>query len=73
MRKEVRLPKNVIKKLQGMPESGMGYQIVNFKLRNGKSLNDLTVLNCSIALVDGDIDVSQVCEVELSEKKGYDL
>lgn len=66
MKKEVQLPENLIKRLQELPESGMGYQIVNFKMQNGKSLDNVTVLNCSIALIEETVDASQITGAELS-------
>lgn len=65
MKKEIKLPNNIVKKLQALPESGMGYQIVNFKLKSGKFLKKITVLNSSIAILEQNITVSEIVEVQL--------
>lgn len=65
---EIKLSENWIKKLQELPETGMGYQIVNLTLTNGKVFNKITVLNCSIAILEEKIDVSQIKNIELSDK-----
>jgi len=64
---EITLPEHLIKKLQELPETGMGYQVVNFKLKNGTALKSVTVLNSSIVLLDNDMDVSEIIKVELSK------
>jgi hypothetical protein len=69
MKKEIQLPDTIIKKLQTLPETGMGYQVVNFKLKNGKSLNNITVLNCSIAVTERGMDISQIVDVEVSKDR----
>lgn len=65
---KVELPENLIKKLQELPETGMGYQVVNLKFIDGKILRDIMILNYSIAILDEDIDVSQIVEIELSKE-----
>ena len=66
---EIKLSENWIKKLQELQETGMGYQIVNLTLTNGKVFNNITVLNCSIAILEEKIDASQIENIELSDKK----
>lgn len=70
-KKRLKLPKYLVEKLKGLPESGMGYQIVNLKLKDGTILKNITVFNSSIAIVDKDIDVSQIEDVELVTKKDF--
>lgn len=65
---EIELPENLIKKLQELPETGMGYQVVNLKFADGKILKNVTILNSSIAILDEKIDVSQIENIELAEK-----
>lgn len=64
---EITLPGHLIKKLQELPETGMGYQVVNFELRDGTILKSVTVLNASIVLLDKDMDVLEIVKVELSK------
>jgi len=64
---EITLPEHLIKRLQELPETGMGYQVVDFELKNGTILKSVTVLNSSIALLDKDMDVSEIVKVELSK------
>lgn len=66
---EIKLSGKLIKKLQKLPETGMGYQVVNFKFKDGKILKNITVLNSSIALLDETINVSQIEEIKLFESK----
>lgn len=65
---EIKLSENWIKKLQELPETGMGYQVVNLKFVDGKILKNVTILNSSIAILDKKIDVSQIEDIELAEK-----
>jgi hypothetical protein len=41
----VRLEDRFVKKLLNLPESGMGYQRVDVRLRDGRELSDLVVYN----------------------------
>ena len=40
-------------------ESGMGYHLVSVKLKNGKILNDRTVLNCSLLVLNEGEEINQ--------------
>lgn len=44
----INLPKKFSDLLENLPEQGMGYQIVDIFLKNGKSLTKKIVLNSSI-------------------------
>lgn len=44
----INLPKKFSDLLENLPEQGMGYQIVDIVLKNGKSLIKKIVLNSSI-------------------------
>ncbi len=48
----ISLPENFITKLVKLPEQGMGYQLVDVKLKNGKVLKNKFVYNCSILELD---------------------
>ena len=65
---ELKLSDRLIKKLQDLPESGMGYQVVNFKLKDGTILKNITVLNSSIVVVDKTLNISNIIDVELVKK-----
>ena len=45
MEKSVKLSDEQIRILEELPESGMGYQIVNITLKNGMILKDRIVMN----------------------------
>ncbi len=45
MEKSVKLSDEQIRILEELPESGMGYQIVNITLKNGVILKDRIVMN----------------------------
>ena len=55
------------KKLVKLPESGMGYQIVDITLKDGRVLNRVTVLNCEIILLPA--EYKNVCEKDIAEIK----
>ena len=65
---ELKLSDRLIKKLQDLPESGMGYQVVNFKLKDGTILKNITVLNSSSVVVDKTLNISNIIDVELVKK-----
>ncbi|MDD4778685.1 MAG: hypothetical protein PHV53_10420 [Fermentimonas sp.] len=64
---EIHLPEFYIKKLQQLPESGMGYQVVDIKLKDGQVLTKLTVLNSSVLLFEGYLEVREIEEIKLSD------
>ncbi len=64
---EIELSDNWIKKLQELPETGMGYQIVNLILTNGKVFDYIIVLNCSIVIIEEKIEISQIKNIELAD------
>lgn len=45
MENKLKLPDIFIKKLEKLPENGMGYQIVVIELKNGEKLKDRIVFN----------------------------
>lgn len=62
-KKEVELSDGLKSRLQSLPETGMGYQLVNFKLKDGTILENIVVINSSIALLDKDIDATQIEDI----------
>jgi len=67
----IKLPENLIKKLQELPETGMGYQVVNLKFANGNLIENVIILNSSILILDKNIKnivVSQIEDIKLKDK-----
>jgi hypothetical protein len=69
MKKEIELPESLTKKLLALPETGMGFQKVTLTLKNGNIKRNITVLNSSIAILEEEIEASEIADVELSEKE----
>jgi hypothetical protein len=64
------------KYLVSLPETGMGYQIVDIRLRSGTLITRLTVNNCSELVIPDKLesfDVEDISEIHLSEKTGGGL
>ncbi len=49
MKHKYDLPSEIQEQLLRLPETGMGYQVVEFTLRGGRIVSPVTVLNGSIA------------------------
>lgn len=64
------LPANFIEVLSYLPETGMGYQIVDIIMEDGTILTK-TVFNSSLVQVDSvdEIDVNQIQDVQLHSKR----
>lgn len=45
MKRRIKLTKEWIKHINSIPESGMGYQIVDISLRDGRLLKNILVIN----------------------------
>lgn len=69
MEKSVKLLDEQIKILEDLPESGMGYQIVNVTLKNGKILKDRIVLNSTYLKVDKNEEMSPKDIASINLKK----
>ena len=69
--KQIELPPRWQHLLVGLPETGMGYQIVDITMNDGTSFERKTVLNCStVELAPGeDLDAEQIMDIELSEER----
>lgn len=63
--KTVRLPPLWIDRLVSLPESGMGYQRVNIRLKRGKVLRDVIVLNAEECQVAEPFEPSDIEDMEL--------
>ena len=61
----IRLPAIWIDRLVHLPESGMGYQRVNIRLREGKVLKDVMVFNAEECQVSEPFETSEIEDVEL--------
>jgi len=67
--KKIKLDKEQIEYLSKLPETGMGYQIVDITLKNGRKINNQTVLNSEFLLLENDdISLEQISKIELSKK-----
>jgi hypothetical protein len=70
-KKKVKLLDAQIRYLESLPEQGMGYQIVDIKLKNGKKLISRVVLNSTYLKVDEEelFDPLQIELIELHNEK----
>lgn len=68
--KTLKLPENFINILINLPETGMGYQIVNVILKSGKVLFQHKVINSELLMIEGDenIAVKDIAKIELESK-----
>jgi len=69
-KKKIQLKEELSAYLSGLPESGMGYQVVDIILKNGQLLSKRTVLNSQYLLLENgeNIDSDFIEKVELREK-----
>ena len=69
MEKSVKLSDEQIRILEDLPESGMGYQIVNITLKNGVILKDRIVLNSTHLKigVDEKINPNDILSINLKK------
>ena len=69
-KKRIQLKEEHIKYLLELPESGMGYQIIDVTLKDGKQLKNRIVLNSQFLLLDDKeiIDPNFIEKVELGKK-----
>ena len=65
MNSKVELPDIIKQKLKMMPETGMGYQIVDFIYLNGEVKENVTVINCSIVPANDLFHVEKVIDVRM--------
>lgn len=69
MKLKVKLSGNLIELLRNLPESGMGYQIVNIYLDTGNIIKSVKVLNSSIALLDENVDLTSIKAIEVVKNR----
>lgn len=69
MDNKIRLIQKHIRYLSSLPEQGMGYQVVDIKLRNGTILKNRIVLNSSLLQLENseNIDPNEIDSVELQK------
>ena len=56
-----------VEKLKALPESGMGYQEVDFDLSGGQTIHGVVVLNCSEVISHPDLPIEEIVGVRLAE------
>ena len=66
----IKLKKEWIRKFQSMPESGMGYHMVDVRLKNGRVIEGV-VYNCEyLELIDtNEIRVEEIHDIKIRRKK----
>ena len=64
--KTIHLPSVWIDRLVSLPETGMGYQKVDFLLKDGGSIDGITVLNAEECSVPESFDPSAIVDVRLA-------
>lgn len=64
----VPLPPTITRDLVRLPKSGMGYQIVDLLLQDGRRIDKVTVVNADTVLLPGarTIDPEAIADIELS-------
>jgi hypothetical protein len=69
-KKRIKLKEKHIKYLLELPESGMGYQIVDLTLKNGQQLKKRIVLNSQFLLLENseNIDPNFIEKVDIGKK-----
>ncbi|WP_181701931.1 hypothetical protein [Chthonobacter albigriseus] len=68
----VQLPDPLVRKLIALPETGMGYQLVDLSLADGRVVRRVQVLNSELALIPDDfgtVDPASVRDVSLSPRQ----
>jgi len=67
MNSKFKIPEKFVHQLVKLPESGMGYQLVNIFLSDGKILRNRKVLNSSILVLEPDENItsSEIENIEL--------
>jgi hypothetical protein len=67
---QLKLPTKFTSYLENLPEQGMGYQIVDIELFNGKTLVDRIVFNSTYLKLNNDekIDSENIKSVKINSK-----
>ena len=68
-KKRIKLKREHTQYLSKLPESGMGYQVVDITLKDGRKLKDKIVLNSQFILLEDNenIDPFQIDKIELKK------
>lgn len=67
----IKLNKHWVQILSNLPESGMGYQVVDVKLKNGKVIKNALVFNAEELEIPNEkvkVRSSEIIKIKLSEK-----
>ena len=69
MKKKIQLSDKQIKLLEKLPEKGMGYQIVDVFLNNGKILKNRIVINSSFLTLEDNEEISpdDIMKIDLTQ------
>ncbi len=62
----MRLSKKWVDKLLNLPEAGMGYQVVDVILKDGKTIKGLIVLGCQDILGHVSFSESDIADISIS-------
>jgi len=57
MKTKIKLLQKQINLLQNLPEQGMGYQVVDITLKNGKTFSEKIVLNSMYLQIDDNVKI----------------
>ncbi len=68
MRRETLLPGEIMQQLRALPETGVGYQVVNLTMKDGTVLTHILVVDSSIAFLEEDTNALEIAQVELAKK-----
>lgn len=74
MENKLKLNEEYIDYLSNQPEQGMGYQIVDITLKNGRVLNDRIVLNSSYLKLNEyeQINLDDIVKIEIKKNTAGD-
>lgn len=65
LQNEIELTEDIKSQLEGLPESGMGYHIVDVLLKNDRLLKERTIVNSSKLILNPDEDIKPEDIVEI--------
>jgi hypothetical protein len=69
---QIELRKDIVDRLLGLPETGMGYQVVDLVLADGQIVPNVKIFNCEIANLPEsyrNVRPSDVMDVRISGRK----
>jgi hypothetical protein len=66
----IRLNDFWIQRLVELPESGMGYQRVDFIMKDGRTVGNVTVLNAEECQVNEEFSPDDIAEVRIHRTRG---